>query len=54
MATAIIELVDEGNDLVYVFQHEDDFQAALDETDGDVSLFADLAWVASRPRTAND
>jgi hypothetical protein len=54
MATAIIEIVDEGNDLVYVFTHEDDLQAALDESDGDVANFADIEWVESRPRTTND
>lgn len=54
MATAIIEVVDEGNDLVYIFQHEDDLQAALEETEGDVGQFYDLEWVENRPRTAKD
>ena len=54
MATAIIELVDEGNNLVYIFQHEDDLKTALEEADGDVGQFADLEWVESRPRTEND
>ena len=54
MATAHIELVDEGNDLVYIFQHEDDLTAALEEVDGDAGQLFDLEWVERRPRTAND
>ena len=54
MATAVIELVDEGNDLVYIFQIEEDLQAALAEVDGDIGQFADLEWVERRPRTSSD
>jgi hypothetical protein len=54
MATAVIEVVDEGNNLVYTFQHEDDLNTALIEADGDIAAFSGIEWVESRPRTSND
>lgn len=54
MATALIEIVDEGNNLVYMFDHEEDLEDALDEVDGDIGMLSEIAWVPSRPRNSTD
>jgi len=54
MAKAFIEIVDEGNDLVYTFDDPEDVEIALSEVDGDAGELYSVEWVNSRPLTEKD
>lgn len=54
MAKAHFEIVDEGNDLVYIFHSQEAFEIALEEVGGDVGLLFSLPDIETRPLSTDD